>query len=358
MIRGLYITATQLNANQKLLDAIGNNVANIDSTGFKRDELQQESFHDVLLTKYNGSNKTYDAPFTGVQVTADSEKDYNVETTGGYFRIQSDTGVSYNKAMKFSVDKDGYLSTYYVNSDKQKDPSLGDRVLGQKGPIFVGQEAFTITEQGQVQVGGQSVDSLVFFPQKDVIGTMGSGIKATRLVTDFGQGNIIPTGGRLDVAIQGDGFLEIKTPFGTKYTRNGALNLNDKKQLVTSEGYLVQGFKGDITLTDDAVSINEFGEIIANNQIIDKLKMTNFTNKGDLRKVGSALYDFAQEPQGQQVGFEGKIIQGSVEQSNVGAITEMIRMISVQRDYENGQKLVRTFDETLTKAATEVGTVR
>ena len=54
MLRGLYITATQLNANQKLLDAVGNNVANIDSTGFKRDELQQESFNDILLTKYNG----------------------------------------------------------------------------------------------------------------------------------------------------------------------------------------------------------------------------------------------------------------------------------------------------------------
>lgn len=358
MLRGLYITATQLNANQKLLDAVGNNVANIDSTGFKRDELQQESFNDILLTKYNGSNKTYDAPFTGVKVTPDGGKDYSVETTGGFFRIQSDNGISYNKSVKFSVDKDGYLSTYYVNSDKLKDPNLGDRILGQKGQIFVGDQDFTISEQGQVTVGGQAVDSLVYFPNRDVIGTMGSGIKASRLVTDFSQGNIIPTGGRLDIALEGPGFIEVKTPFGTKYTRNGALHMNDKRQLVTSEGYQIQGMNGDITLTDDAVTFNEFGEILADGNRIDKLKIFNFTNKGDLRKVGSALYDYSDKPEGEQVAFEGKVRQGSVEQSNVGAITEMIRMISVQRDYENGQKLVRTFDETLSRAVNELGTVR
>lgn len=358
MIRGLYITATQLMANQKLLDAIGNNVANIDSTGFKRDELQQESFNDILLTKYNGSNKTYDAPFSGVTIDQLGDKEYAVETKGGYFRVNSDTGISYNKSLKFSVDKDGYLSTYYVNSDKQRDPNLGDRVIGQKGPIFVGEEAFTVTEKGEIQVGGETVDQLVFIPSKDVIGTMGSGIKATRLVTDFSQGNVIPTGGRLDIALKGDGFIAVKTPFGEKFTRNGAFHLNDSKQLVTSEGYLIQGMNGDITLTDDAITINEFGEIMVGDQLLDKLKIVNFTNKGDLRKVGSALYDYSETAQGQQVPYEGQVIQGSVEQSNVDAITEMIRMISVQRDYENGQKLVRTFDETLSKAAVEVGTVR
>lgn len=358
MIRGLYITATQLTANQKLLDAIGNNVANIDSTGFKRDELQQESFNDILITKYNGSNKTYDAPFTGIKFTNDYDGIYSAETTGGFFRINSDSGISYNKSVKFSVDKDGYLSTYYLNSDKVIDPNLGDRVLGQKGPIFVGDQAFTVDEQGQVLVGGQAVDSLVYFPHHDVIGTMGSGIKATRLVTDFSQGNIIPTGGRLDMALEGPGFIEVKTPFGTKYTRDGALHMNDKQQLVTSEGYFIQGFNGDIQLTDDAVTINEFGEILAGGNRIDKIKIVNFTNKGDLRKVGSALYNYSDKPQGEQVAFEGTVRQGSIEQSNVGAIAEMIRMISVQRDYENGQKLVRTFDETLSKAVTEVGTVR
>lgn len=358
MIRGLYISATQLNANQKLLDAISNNVANVDSTGFKKDELQQESFNDILLTKYNGSNTTLNEPFTGIKVTQDGDKDYSLQTTGGYFRVTSENGISYNKALKFSVDKEGYLSTYYLNSDKNKDANLGDRVIGQKGPIQVGNQAFTVNEQGQVQVGGQTVDQLVYFPSKDVIGTMGSGIKATRLVTDFSQGNIIPTGGRLDVAINGDGLVEVKTPFGIKYTRNGAFNLNEQKQLVTAEGYLVQGIKGDITLADDVITINEYGEIMANNQIVDKLKISSFTNKGDLRKVGGALYDYSATPEGEQKPFEGQIIQGSIEQSNVSAITEMIRMISVQRDYENGQKLVRAIDETLTRAVNEVGAVR
>lgn len=357
MIRGLYITATQLQANQKLLDAVGNNVANVDSTGFKRDELQQESFNDILITKYNGMA---DTTYTGTpEVTVENDgNDYRLQTNEGYFRTKIGDSASYDKAVSFSVDSEGYLSTYYVNSDKTRDENLGDRILGQKGEIFVGDQPFTVTPQGQVQVAGQTVDSLVYYPAGEVIGTMGSGVRATRLVTDFSQGNLIPTGGNLDVAIRGDGFIEVSTPFGTKYTRNGSMTLNENKELVTSEGYFIQGFKGNITLASDAISINEFGEIIQNGEIVDKLKVVDFSNKGDLRKVGSALYDFAAEPAGEMTGFEGQVVQGSIEQSNVNAINEMIKMISVQRDYENGQKLVKTIDETLGRAVNEVGTVR
>lgn len=357
MIRGLYITATQLQANQKLLDAVGNNVANVDSTGFKRDEVQQESFNDILITKYNGMA---DTTYTGTpQVNVENDgKEFQLQTNEGYFRTKIGDSVSYDKAVKFTVDKEGYLSTFYVNSDKTVDQNLGDRILGQKGEIFVGTQDFTVTPQGQVQVAGQTVDSLVYYPNGNVIGTMGSGVRASRLVTDFSQGNLIPTGGNLDVAIEGNGFIEVSTPFGTKYTRNGALTLNENKELVTSEGYFVQGFKGKITLQSDAVSINEFGEIIQNGEIVDKLKVVDFTNKGDLRKVGSALYDFSAAPSGEIKGFEGRVVQGSIEQSNVNAISEMIKMISIQREYESGQKLVRTIDDTLGRAVNEVGSVK
>lgn len=358
MIRGLYIAATSMLSNEKLLDTIGNNVANIDSTGFKRDELQQEAFKDILISKYNGSQYTTDQPFTGVKVTQDRKDFYTLSTDGGYFRINTDEGTSYNKAIKVSVDKDGYLSTYYLNSDKKMDLNLGDRVQGLKGEINVGNQGFTITDKGEVQVGGQTIDTLVYQPSSNVIGTMGSGIKSVRLVTDFSQGNLIPTGGNLDTAIRGDGYYELSTPYGTMYSRNGAFVLNEKKELITPDGYHVQGFKGNIVLESNNVSINEFGEIIQNGQVVDKLKTTNFTNKGDLRKIGGSLFAYSDKPQGQQVAFEGKIVQGAIEQSNVDAITEMIRMISVQREYENGNKLVRTIDETLQKAATELGTVR
>lgn len=358
MLRGLYLSATQMIANEKLLDTIGNNVANIDTTGFKKDELQQESFNDVLLSKYNGTEALRTPSFSKVAVTQDNPTDYTLKTDGGYFRVQTDTGVSYNTSVSFSVDKDGYLSTYYLNSDKKKDLNLGDKILGSQGPIYIGDQAYTVNEKGEVQVGGKTVDSLIYQPVGQVIGTMGGGIKATRLVTDFSQGTLIPTGGSLDIAIQGSGFIEINTPFGTRYTRNGSFTLDKDKQLVTSEGYLVQGFKGNITLKSDNITINEFGEIIQDGEIVDKLKLTDFTNQGDLRKIGVGLYSYSDKPQGQQVAFTGQIVQGEVEQSNVGAINEMIRMISVQRDYENGNKLVRAFDETLQKAATELGTVR
>lgn len=358
MLRGLYLAATGMLSNEKLLDTIGNNVANIDSTGFKRDELQQETFHDVLLTKYNGTDALRTPAFSKVTVTQDSPTDYTLKTDGGYFRVQTDTGMSFDTSVSFSVDKDGYLSTYYLNSDKKKDLNLGDRVIGNKGPIYIGDQSYTVNEKGEVQVGGKTVDSLVYQPVGQVIGTMGGGVKATRLVTDFGQGNMIPTGGSLDVAIRGSGFIEINTPFGTRYTRNGNFTLNTEKQLVTNEGYTVQGFKGDIKLEADNIKINEFGEIIQNGEVVDKLKIVDFSNLGDLRKIGGSLFSYSDKAQGQQIPFNGQVLQGQIEQSNVSSINEMIRMISVQRDYENGNKLVRAFDETLQKAATELGTVR
>lgn len=357
MIRGLYISATQLLTNQKLLDAIGNNVANIDSTGFKKDEIQQESFNDILITKYNGSSKNIE--FGNPKVTVENNgKDYKLETDQGYFRMKTKTAISYDKTLKFSVDEKGYLSTYYMNSDKTRDGNLGDRILGLKGEIFVGDQDFTVNEQGQVLVAGQAVDSLVYKPNQDVIGTMGSGVKALRIVTDFSQGTLVPTGGNLDIGLRGQGFMEVATPFGPRYTRNGSLDLNANRELVTSEGYFIQGFNGNITLQSDNVQINEFGEIIENGEIIDKIKTVNFTNVGDLRKIGSSLFAFSENPTGEITTFEGKVTQGSVEQSNVDSISEMIKMISVQRDYESGQKLIRTIDETLSRAVNEVGTVR
>lgn len=358
MIRGLYIAGTLMTVNEKVLETVGNNVANIDTAGFKRDEVGQESFNDILITKYNGSNISLESNFDGIKVKEDRPNFYEVETKGGYFITKTDAGSNYSKSLKFTVDKDGFLSTYFLNSDKLKDDNLGDRVIGRKGPIFVGTQEFKINKDGSVSIGGQTVDNLVKFVSKDVIGSMGSGVRAERVVTDHSQGNLMPTGNMFDFALKGEGFFEMKTSFGTMFTRSGSFTLDNQKRLVNNDGFPVQGFNGDIIIENGQASVNEYGEIISNNTIIDKLKVVNFTNKGDLRKVGLGMFKFSDEPTGKKEDVRTNVVQGSIEQSNVNAISEMIRMMSVQRDYENGQKLIKTIDETIQRAVNEVGTLR
>src|SRR5205807_10585715 len=80
---------------------------------------------------------------------------------------------------------------------------------------------------------------------------------------DLGQGPVQQTGNPLDVAIDGNAFLAVQAPQGERYTRNGALQINAQGELVTSEGYRVQGDGGPIVFQaqDRDISINSEGAI-------------------------------------------------------------------------------------------------
>jgi len=73
------------------------------------------------------------------------------------------------------------------------------------------------------------------------------------VVRDLGQGEMTPTGASLDFAINGKGFFAVQTPNGMRYTRDGHFSLNQDGQLVTSDGYAVQGDGGNITMTNGTI---------------------------------------------------------------------------------------------------------
>ncbi len=81
----------------------------------------------------------------------------------------------------------------------------------------------------------------------------------------------------------------INTPFGEVLTRDGHFKTDASRRLLTTEGYPVQGFNGDIIIEDTDIATNEFGEIIYGNEIIDKFQLVDVTNKGDLVKNGRRL---------------------------------------------------------------------
>lgn len=355
MIRGLYIAGNNMVMNTRKLDVLSNNLANVNTAGYKKDLYSSKSFNEVLIGKFNGSDTQSEFPFDKMTVEKKGD-DYKVSTEWGYFRIATENGISHNKDAEFTVDPEGYLSTFFLNSDRTKDWNYGDRILDANGqPIQVGKEDYEINEQGQVLVGGSTVASLVKEIHKDVIGTMSAGVKSDRIITDFSQGNLQQTGREQDIALRGKGFFQIQTEFGDLYTRNGSFHLDGERRLKTSDGYSVMGLNGPIQLASDNFRVNELGEIIVDGQLVDKLKLVNFSNQGDLEKIGGSFFKVKNNMQGEIVDYEGEVEQGYIESSNASVINEMIRMISLSRNYESGQKVVATIDAAIGKAISDVG---
>jgi flagellar basal-body rod protein FlgF len=165
---------------------------------------------------------------------------------------------------------------------------------------------------------------------------------------DFSQGAVDETKNPLDVAIDGGGFLVVQTPAGERYTRDGALQINNQGQLVTAGGNPVLGNSGPIVFqqTDKQVSIASDGNItvLEGTSPIDsvrgKLRVVSFAQAQNLQKEGSNLYS-AGEGNAAQPDAISKLRQGFVEKSNVNSVLEMSRMIEVTRTYTQISNLLQ-----------------
>ncbi|MEA2921241.1 MAG: flagellar basal-body rod protein FlgF [Bradyrhizobium sp.] len=155
---------------------------------------------------------------------------------------------------------------------------------------------------------------------------------------DFTQGPTEQTKNPLDLAIDGAGFLEVQTPAGLRYTRDGGLQINNQGQLVTAAGNPVIGNNGPVVFqpTDHDVAIAPDGTITVlegvnrTDSVRGKLRLVSFAKPQDLTKEGSNLYAPAAPA---QPDTASKVKQGFIEKSNVNSVTEMSRMIEVTRTY-------------------------
>lgn len=155
---------------------------------------------------------------------------------------------------------------------------------------------------------------------------------------DLTAGPVEKTGNPLDVAVDGKAFLVVQTPRGERYTRNGSFQISNTGELVTSEGYQVMGDAGPMKFqpTDNQVQISADGTVSVREGASKtdsqrgRLRMVTL-DAANLRKDGNSTFSVVTgtpEPT-----KESRIIQGSVEKSNVRAVVEMTRMIEVTRSY-------------------------
>jgi flagellar basal-body rod protein FlgF len=166
---------------------------------------------------------------------------------------------------------------------------------------------------------------------------------------DMGQGAIERTGNPLDVAIGGNAILVVQTPNGPRYTRDGSLQINSAGQLVTADGFPVQGDNGPIVFqqTDHDVSITADGRITVvegNNTRTEsargRLTLVSFANPQQLQNDGNNSF-VAPAGVAATPATNATLKQGYVEKSNVSGVHEMTRMIEITRSYTEVANLLQ-----------------
>jgi flagellar basal-body rod protein FlgG len=170
------------------------------------------------------------------------------------------------------------------------------------------------------------------------IGPLGLGSQIARQVTDITPTNVGETGEPLDLAINGEGFFGVQTDQGVRYTRNGRFSADGQGRLTDQLGNAVLGQNGR------PVQIGADGTVQARQ--VGVFALANAVKQGEGLFTGTA---------GGQA--TGTVQTGALENSGVNPTRTMVDMMASMRAFEAGQRVIRTIDDTLAKAAGQVGSI-
>lgn len=168
--------------------------------------------------------------------------------------------------------------------------------------------------------------------------------------TSFEQGGLTQTNGTYDFAIEGDGYFVVQTPLGDRLTRAGAFSASAEGQLVTPDGFavldagraplFVPAGAGTLTVSADGTLSME-GAPLGQMAIVRPIAPLEMVREDGVMFRADA---------GDEPAEDARVLQGSVESSNVNPLLELSRMIEVQRAYEMGQSFLKTEDERVRAA--------
>jgi flagellar basal-body rod protein FlgF len=170
------------------------------------------------------------------------------------------------------------------------------------------------------------------------VGSLGTGSRIERQVTDLSAAPIKETGEDLDFAVEGDGYFAVRTAQGVRYTRNGQFSQAANGTLVDQRNNPVLGENGQ------PVRVGADGEVAAGS--VGIFAVNNARKTGDNLLQGTAAGRGA-----------GQVRSGALEGSGADPVRAMTDMIASLRAFESGQKVITTIDGTLNKAANQVGSM-
>lgn len=180
-----------------------------------------------------------------------------------------------------------------------------------------------------------------------------------RPATDYQQGSVQSTGRELDISIQGEGFIAVMGKDGREgYTRAGDLHVTEFGQLVTGTGLPVMGEGGPVAIppaekmdigADGTISIRPIGGAENELAVIDRIKLV----KPDLRNVFKDQDGLMRMTDGSEAPMDAtvKVASGTIEGSNVNAVSALVNMIELQRKYEMQVKMMNTAEENSAASA-------
>lgn len=189
-------------------------------------------------------------------------------------------------------------------------------------------------------------------------GQIGLGTGVASISRDFSVGDLRSTQNPLDLAIQGNGFFEVRLENGDfAFTRNGALKLDSEGYLATQSGHRLAG---NIQIPPDAtdILITSTGEVEVKLEKgaplyqVGLIELVDFVNPASLEALGNNLYmksELSGAPSYAEPGQmgTGSLLQGYLEASNVSLIEEMMRLVATQSAYQASSQIIRATDEML-----------
>lgn len=173
-------------------------------------------------------------------------------------------------------------------------------------------------------------------------------------VQDFKAGMLQATRNPLDLAIEGDGFFELMTEGGARYTRQGNFRMDALGRLVNEAGSPVMSDSGEIVLKSGQVGIDAQGRILEGDRPAGQLRIVRFTDPHTLTHLGSGMYAMGDASTTKSDGY-ARVRQGFLEGSNVNSTQEMVKMIETVRHFESGQKVIQAYDDMLSQALNKLG---
>jgi flagellar basal-body rod protein FlgG len=171
MIRGIYTAASGMVAETIRTDSIANNLANVNTAGFKRDQAVSKDFGSILIERINdgaeavpigqlglGSIIDQIAPIHSQGVVKKTDNQLDIAIDGkGFLAVNTPNGIRYTRNGSFTVSGRGQLVTHE-----------GYQILGQNGPINTNNGKVDFTPDGAVVVNGVEVDRLRLVDFNDV----------------------------------------------------------------------------------------------------------------------------------------------------------------------------------------------
>jgi flagellar basal-body rod protein FlgG len=183
---------------------------------------------------------------------------------------------------------------------------------------------------------------------------LGTGVRVTGTFRNLSQGTMKATSRPLDIAIVGSGLLAVQMPNGQRgYTRVGALQLNNARQIVTMDGYVLDG---DITIPQGVqegdIAISAGGTIVRSDtgEALGQITLYSFANENGLEPVGNGYFVETPASGGETANIPGEnrmgeISQFNLEMSNVDVASEFASFISAQQAYDMSARMLRAVDE-------------